>query len=168
MDGFTLLCLAAFLPTTSADYWYGRELDARVTLKIVKHDAFRDVIKKHHGKPAIVYCWANYSIVDMHLFPRFQKLNDRYEGRIVAISLSVDDKEKQASVLRFLRRTCSDAENYLLDEDEPLGELKTVAPAIIIYDATGKRVATYNCQDETDFFEATEKHLKRLLTEPGK
>ena len=55
MEGFTLLCLVAFTPTMSADYWYGRELDKRVTLKVIKRDAFRDALNNHRGKPIIVY-----------------------------------------------------------------------------------------------------------------
>jgi hypothetical protein len=166
VEGFTLLFLALCVPTTSAMSLYSHETDDAVTLKVVKLKQLHEAVKKHRGKPVLLYCWGLYSIPDCRMFPKLLAIRDKYNG---AISVDSPEQEKLASLLKFLRRHEATIGNFVIDEDAEvwMREL-TIAPGVIVYDASGKRVATYNCQDETDFFEAAETHLKKLLEKSRK
>jgi thiol-disulfide isomerase/thioredoxin len=122
-----------------------------VELKAVKLGEFTKVIEGHKGKVVVVDFWATWCPPCMREFPNLVKLHQKHRGKdVVCISVSFDDLEKKESALKFLKKVDADFANFIPDGDDQawkdhwsIGPL----PAVVVYDATGKRHTTFESGD---------------------
>ena len=98
-----------------------------------------------------------------HLVQMHQELS---KAGLVVISLSVDESEEKANVLKFLEKQNATFQNFILedkDRNEKAGDDKlyhSAPPIVHVFDREGKKVKTLEGKKEA---EGVEKLVKELL-----
>ncbi len=87
---------------------------------------------------------------------------------VVCISVSTDEKEQQAEVVKYLKAQKASFPNFLLDEEPEVWQekLKMIAPpAVFVCDREGAMAEKFaNDERDTEFtYEDVEKLVKKLL-----
>lgn len=85
-----------------------------VSVRVVDDQQFAQAIAKYRGKPVLVDYWATWCTGCVERFPETVALHRRLANRgLVTVSVSLDEPEDEAKVLRFLRAQRADFENFI-------------------------------------------------------
>jgi thiol-disulfide isomerase/thioredoxin len=172
-----LLALGAFAaPVRSGDAVPAaadKPAETAVKLEPVKFDEFlARMASPKTGKYTLVDVWATWCIPCKENFPHVVEMNAKYGNKGLNVaSLSFDDptKPKQvADAKKFLAEKKAVFPNYLLDEEEGVGNEKlniSAIPAVFIYGPDGKEVKRFTNDDPNDLFtyDDVEKAIVALL-----
>jgi thiol-disulfide isomerase/thioredoxin len=86
----------------------------KLTLTTIDSHGLAKAIERRRGKVVLVEFWATWCIPCVKLFPHTVELHRRLADRgLSVISVSMDDTEKQQSVLHFLRDHQATFENFI-------------------------------------------------------
>jgi cytochrome c biogenesis protein CcmG/thiol:disulfide interchange protein DsbE len=105
--------------------------------------AFEARLAELRGTPIVVNQWASWCPPCRAEFPIFQRLSERYAGRVAF--LGVDMRDDREAALAFMRELPTDYPHYF-DEDASIARLfggGRVSPTTGFYDAAGKLVFTH-------------------------
>lgn len=85
-----------------------------VAVRVVDEEEFARALERHRGKPVLVDFWATWCTGCMERFPGTVALHRRLAKRgLVTVSVSLDEPEDEAKVLKFLRAQGADFENFI-------------------------------------------------------
>ncbi len=106
-------------------------------------EAFRAQLVALRGFPVVVNQWASWCPPCRAEFPIFQRLADKYAGRVAF--LGVDMQDDRAAALAFMEEVPTPYPHYF-DEDASISRLfggGRVSPTTGFYDANGKLVFSH-------------------------
>lgn len=142
---------------------------AKVELTDVKLPQLLDALKAQHGKVVVVDFWMTTCVPCKKEFPRLVKLHERYAaGGLVCMSVTVDEQDRRAAALDFLRSRHATFANYFIDEPAEAWQnqfaLKGV-PGVLIWDRSGKQAGHYDNDDpDKEFsYDDVEKKVAELM-----
>jgi thiol-disulfide isomerase/thioredoxin len=146
-----------------------------VQLTVVDYKQLRGILKAHRGHIVVMDVWAQFCQPCRRQFPRLVKLHHDYADQgVVCVSVSVDDPEERASVLKYLKSKKAAFTNFLLDEDPSVWQDKwdiTAIPAVFVYGVDGKIAAKFDHNEPQNDFtyddveDAVDELLKRGTTD---
>jgi thiol-disulfide isomerase/thioredoxin len=142
---------------------------AAIKLVVVKKKGWEDALKAMKGKVVVVDVWADWCIPCKQEFPNLVELHRRFaKAGLVCVSVSLDEAEKQAAPLKFLKAKGATFPNYLLDE--PADTWQKIfdingPPAVFVYQRDGKlaRRFDYNDPDKQYTYADVQKLVQKLL-----
>ncbi|MDO5536453.1 MAG: TlpA disulfide reductase family protein, partial [Desulfovibrionaceae bacterium] len=112
----------------------------------------RALIQKNKGKPVILNFFATWCPPCRAEIPMLVEMNDKYDGRVTFIGLTVDDARSIAKVLPFMARMGIDYPVYHAGSDIVQNFSISSIPFNVGYDKKGKMVFAYSgIVDEEDF-----------------
>jgi thiol-disulfide isomerase/thioredoxin len=136
---------------------------------VVKKKGWEAALKDLKGKVVVVDVWADWCVPCKQEFPHLVDLHRRYAAAgLVCVSVSLDDADKQAAPLKFLKAKGATFPNYLLDE--PAGTWQKIfdingPPAVFVYQRDGKlaRRFDHNDPDKQYTYADVQKLVQKLL-----
>lgn len=85
-----------------------------VAVRVVDEEDFTRLLERHRGQPVLVDYWATWCSGCVERFPATVALHRRLAGRgLVTVSVSLDEPEDEAKVLKFLQAQGADFENFI-------------------------------------------------------
>lgn len=127
----------------------------KVEVEIVKYDGMAAKVRQHKGKVIVVDFWATWCIPCKKEFPHLVELAQKHGADgLVAVSVSVDNLDKQEAVRKFLTNQKATFSNLLLDEPADVwkGRLNvTGVPVVYVFDRAGRIARKYT--DGVDYAE---------------
>jgi thiol-disulfide isomerase/thioredoxin len=128
-----------------------------VSVRVVDEAEFARAIHQHQGKVVLVDVWATWCLNCLELFPHTVELSKDFADRgLVVVSLSMDEPESEASVLRSLRSNGATFENFISryggsdKSAEAFGFDDLILPKYRLYDRSGKLYKTIASPIEPD------------------
>lgn len=106
-------------------------------------DAFKARLAALRGSPIVVNQWASWCPSCRYEFPFFQRLAERYRGRVAF--LGVDSQDSRDAARKFLREFPAPFPHYF-DPDVKIARLfrgGRAWPVTAFYDSTGKLTRTH-------------------------
>jgi thiol-disulfide isomerase/thioredoxin len=140
-----------------------------VQLTVVDYKQLRGILKAHRGHIVVMDVWAQFCQPCRRQFPRLVKLSHDYADQgVICVSVSVDDPDERASVLKYLKSKKATFTNFLLDEDPSVWQDKwdiTAIPAVFVYGVDGKIAAKFDHNEpQNDFtYDDVEDAVDELL-----
>lgn len=102
-------------------------------------------IAGHKGKVVVVDFWADYCIPCKEEFPNLVRLHKELTGDgLVAVSVSVDDTDAKAKVLKFLQDQKAAFENFIIPQGVQEKYDFAGVPCVAVYGRDGKLVKLFN------------------------
>jgi thiol-disulfide isomerase/thioredoxin len=144
-----------------------------ITLRQLDEAKFADILAQHRGKVVLVDFWATWCGPCVELFPHTVELHRKEAGRgLVVVSVSLDDRDKEAQVRNFLESQRATFDNYIASDGgsaevwELLG-LKSGLPQVKLFDRQGK-LRHHFPEGDTHITPADlDPAVETLLAEPG-
>jgi len=85
-----------------------------VSVELMDEAGFDAMLERNHGRVLLVDFWATWCISCLEQFPHTVELHDRLADRgLSVVTVSLDDPEQKAEVLKFLRRQGASTDNYI-------------------------------------------------------
>ncbi len=136
--GLSLLALAGFVA--------GATGQDNVSLKVVKYQELKDLVRGQRGKVVVVDFWADYCVPCKKNMPHLVELSQKFAGKgLSVITVSIDqlsqDPTVQDRLLKFLKARNANFTNLLLDEPPPVYEQKLhfkTVPTVFVFDRRGQ------------------------------
>lgn len=138
-----------------------------VELKSITLDALTAAIKEHRGKVVVVDVWATFCAPCKAEFPHLVELHHRYEKDVVCMSVTVDEENRTAAALKFLKDQEATFPNYQVDYAPLQNEwVFSGVPVVRVYAPSGEVAQQFTNADvdQPPFTYAdVEKVVKSLL-----
>ena len=100
-----------------------------VTLKMIDEPGVRDLLKNNSDKLRLINVWATWCGPCVNELPSFVTINRMYRRRdFEFITISADDPEKKAKVLKALKNLQAANINYLFNTDDKYKLIEAVDP----------------------------------------
>jgi thiol-disulfide isomerase/thioredoxin len=97
--------------------------------EVIDAQGFRDVLKRYHGQPLLVYFWATWCEPCRDEYPMLNQLANQYASQgLVVVGISLDDDGEITQVRRFLARTRPVFPNYRKRPGSEEAFIRTVNP----------------------------------------
>ncbi len=116
--------------------------------------ALQKAIDAHKGKVVIVDVWADFCLPCKKKFPHIVELSKTHaKDGLVVITVSVDELDKKANALAFLKKNDATFQNFLLDDTDENKEkwekklAHTSPPILHVFDRGGKLVKTFEFEE---------------------
>lgn len=138
----------------------------KVTLKRVSASELDDAIAAHRGKIVVVDFWATYCAPCKKEFPNLVQIHKQYAGKVVAVSVTVDDEEDADKALKFLKQQNATFENYLLAEPAKVYQQRyqfIAVPCVLVFGKDGKLVRRFSSDDEEFTYKDVNKLIESLI-----
>ncbi len=144
---------------------------AAVALHTIDPAGLRAVLAQRHGRVVLVDFWATWCQPCVEWFPHTVDLQQRLAGRgLTAISLSLDDPDRQAGVQEFLNRQGAALENFI-NRDGTSAEsfdaygIRSGLPQLRLYDRRGMLRKTFAADALPLDARQVERAVEELLNE---
>lgn len=141
-----------------------------ITLILTDAKGFQDILDKQKGKVVLVDFWATWCVPCIKDFHHSVEWNQEFANQgLTVISVSMDESEEDAKVLKFLESKDAELINLLAtaadgqDPMETFGIEAGVLPHYRIYNREGKLVKKFSFADPDKLF--TQAELKTAIEE---
>lgn len=100
-----------------------------VDVSMIDEEGIKDLLKNNSDKLRLINVWATWCGPCVTEFPEFITMNRMYRGRdFEFITISADDPEQKAKVLRFLKENQASNKNYLFSIDDKYKLIELIDP----------------------------------------
>lgn len=140
--------------------------DDQVTLKRVTASELDQAIAAHRGKIVVVDFWATYCVPCKKEFPNLVAIHKQHAGKVVAVSVTVDDEEDAEKALKFLQQQKATFQNFLLLEPAKVYQQRyqfIAVPCVLVFGKDGKLVRRFSSDDEEFTYKDVHAVLNSLL-----
>jgi thiol-disulfide isomerase/thioredoxin len=140
--------------------------EENISLKKAKFEELERAIAAHRGKVVVVDFWATYCSPCKKEFPHLVEIHREYAGKVVAISVSVDDEEDADKALKFLRQQKATFENFLLVEPAEAYQKRydfVAVPLVLVYGRDGSIARRFKSDDEEFTYKDVRGFLQTLV-----
>lgn len=124
---------------------------ALAPLTPIDKDGYAKLLSAHHGKVLLVDFWATWCEPCREELPKLVALARQLDARkFTLVTISADEPEQEPTATAFLDREHAPAARYIKHTDDDQAFIDVVdknwsgaLPALFLYDAAGKRVASF-------------------------